>query len=90
MYKRQALTLPGIAGIVLTIGMAIDANVLIFERIREELKAGKGVQGAVETGYSKAFGTIIDANLTTLISSSIVSGALSGLSSALAMVVASS
>ena len=71
-YLDAALTLPGIAGIVLTIGMAIDANVLIFERIREELKAGKGVQGAVETGYSKAFGTIIDANLTTLIVSVIL------------------
>ena len=71
-YLDAALTLPGIAGIVLTIGMAIDANVLIFERIREELKAGKGVQGAVETGYSKAFGTIIDTNLTTLIVSVIL------------------
>ncbi len=71
-YLNAALTLPGIAGIVLTIGMAIDANVLIFERIREELKAGKGTQGAVETGYSKAFGTIIDANLTTLIVSVIL------------------
>ena len=71
-YLDAALTLPGIAGIVLTIGMAIDANVLIFERIREELKAGKGAQGAVETGYSKAFGTIIDANLTTLIVSVIL------------------
>ena len=71
-YLDAALTLPGIAGIVLTIGMAIDANVLIFERIREELKAGKGPQGAVETGYSKAFGTIIDANLTTLIVSVIL------------------
>jgi SecD/SecF fusion protein len=71
-YLDAALTLPGIAGIVLTIGMAIDANVLIFQRIREELKAGKGVQGAVETGYSKAFGTIIDANLTTLIVSVIL------------------
>ena len=71
-YLDAALTLPGIAGIVLTIGMAIDANVLIFERIREELKAGKGTQGAVETGYSKAFGTIIDANLTTLIVSVIL------------------
>jgi len=71
-YLDAALTLPGIAGIVLTIGMAIDANVLIFERIREELKAGKGMQGAVETGYSKAFGTIIDANLTTLIVSVIL------------------
>jgi len=71
-YLNAALTLPGIAGIVLTIGMAIDANVLIFERIREELKAGKGTQGAVETGYAKAFGTIIDANLTTLIVSVIL------------------
>jgi len=71
-YLDAALTLPGIAGIVLTIGMAIDANVLIFERIREELKAGKGTQGAVETGYGKAFGTIIDANLTTLIVSVIL------------------
>ena len=71
-YLNAALTLPGIAGIVLTIGMAIDANVLIFERIREELKAGKGIQGAVETGYARAFGTIIDANLTTLIVSVIL------------------
>ena len=71
-YLDAALTLPGIAGIVLTIGMAIDANVLIFERIREELKAGKGIQGAVETGYARAFGTIIDANLTTLIVSVIL------------------
>ena len=71
-YLDAALTLPGIAGIVLTIGMAIDANVLIFERIREELKSGKGTQGAVETGYAKAFGTIIDANLTTLIVSVIL------------------
>ena len=71
-YLNAALTLPGIAGIVLTIGMAIDANVLIFERIREELKSGKGIQGAVETGYARAFSTIIDANLTTLIVSVIL------------------
>ncbi len=71
-YLDAALTLPGIAGIVLTIGMAIDANVLIFERIREELKSGKGIQGAVETGYSRAFSTIVDANLTTLIVSVIL------------------
>jgi len=71
-YLDAALTLPGIAGIVLTIGMAIDANVLIFERIREELKSGKGIQGAVETGYARAFGTIVDANLTTLIVSVIL------------------
>jgi len=61
-------TLPGIAGIVLTIGMAVDANVLIYERIREELAAGKSVRGSIAAGYSKAFSTIFDSNLTTLIS----------------------
>ncbi len=61
------LTLPGIAGIVLTVGMAVDANVLIFERIREELRLGKTALAAVEAGYEKAFLTIIDANVTTLI-----------------------
>ena len=64
---RAALTLPGIAGIVLTIGMAVDANVLIFERIREELRTGKTPRAAIETGYSKAFLTILDTNVTTLI-----------------------
>jgi SecD/SecF fusion protein len=66
------LTLPGIAGIVLTIGMAVDANVLIFERIREELAAGKSMRGALTGGYSKAFSTIFDTNVTTLISSLIL------------------
>jgi preprotein translocase subunit SecD len=61
------LTLPGIAGIVLTTGMAVDANVLIFERIREELKDGGGIQAAISAGYDKAFTTIADANVTTLI-----------------------
>lgn len=61
------LTLPGIAGIVLTIGMAVDANVLVFERIREERRSGKGIRAAVETGFSRAFTTILDSNLTTLI-----------------------
>jgi len=61
------LTLPGIAGIVLTIGMAVDANVLIFERIREELNLGKTPLAAIDGGYDKAFSTIIDANITTLI-----------------------
>jgi preprotein translocase subunit SecD len=61
------LTLPGIAGIVLTIGMAVDANVLIFERIREELRLGKTPHNAIDAGYSKAFLTIVDANVTTLI-----------------------
>lgn len=66
------LTLPGIAGIVLTIGMAVDANVLIFERIREEAAVGKSLRGALAAGYDKAFGTIFDSNLTTLISSVIL------------------
>ena len=66
------LTLSGIAGIVLTVGMAVDANVLIFERIREELRHNKSVKGAISAGFSKAFGTIIDANVTTLIASVIL------------------
>ena len=66
------LTLPGIAGVVLTIGMAVDANVLIFERIREELAAGKSTRGALNAGYDRAFGTIFDSNLTTLIASVIL------------------
>jgi preprotein translocase subunit SecD len=61
------LTLPGIAGIVLTLGMAVDANVLIFERIREELRAGMTPQASIQRGFSHAFSTIVDANLTTLI-----------------------
>lgn len=61
------LTLPGIAGIVLTVGMAVDANVLIFERIREELRNGMGLQASIKAGYERALITIIDANLTTLI-----------------------
>ncbi|MDI6775876.1 MAG: protein translocase subunit SecD [Syntrophales bacterium] len=64
---KATLTLPGIAGIVLTIGMAVDANVLIFERIREELRLGKTPRAAVEAGYAKAFLTILDTNVTTLI-----------------------
>ncbi len=61
------LTLPGIAGIILTIGMSVDANVLIFERIREELRLGRTVRAAVDAGFSRAFITILDANVTTLI-----------------------
>jgi preprotein translocase subunit SecD len=64
---RATLTLPGIAGLVLTMGMAVDANVLIFERIREEYLKGKTIRSAVDNGYSRAFVTILDANLTTLI-----------------------
>src|SRR5262249_889073 len=61
------LTLPGIAGMVLTVGMAVDANVLIFERIREELRHGVSPQTAINAGFERAFTTIVDANVTTLI-----------------------
>jgi preprotein translocase subunit SecD len=64
---RATLTMPGIAGIILTIGMAVDANVLIFERVREELRLGKTLRAALDTGYSRASITILDANITTLI-----------------------
>jgi preprotein translocase subunit SecD len=64
---QASLTLPGIAGIVLTVGMAVDANVLIFERIREELRNGNSPQASIRAGYEKAFSTIADANITTLI-----------------------
>ena len=63
---QATLTLPGIAGIVLTMGMAVDANVLVFERIREELRRGRNVMAAIEGGYKRAISTIVDANLTTL------------------------
>jgi preprotein translocase subunit SecD len=66
---NATLTLPGIAGIILTIGMAVDSNVLIFERIREELKSGKTVPSAIEQGFARAFVTIIDTHVTTIISS---------------------
>ncbi len=66
-YFHATLTLPGIAGIILTIGMAVDANVLIFERVREELDKGKTVRAAIDVGYGKAFITILDANVTTFI-----------------------
>ena len=69
---QATLTLPGIAGIVLTIGMAVDANVLIFERIREELRGGRSVISAIDAGYSRAMTTIIDSNLTTLIAAIIL------------------
>jgi preprotein translocase subunit SecD len=64
---RATLTLPGIAGMVLTVGMAIDANVLIFERTREELRLGKTPRAAIDSGYTKALVTILDSNVTTLI-----------------------
>ena len=67
-YFEATLTLPGIAGVILTIGMAVDSNVLIFERIREELRTGKAVIAAVDAGFSKAFLTIIDTHVTTVVS----------------------
>ncbi len=66
-YFRSTLTLPGIAGIALTVGMAVDANVLVFERIREELRLGRTVKAAIHAGFDKALSTIVDSNLTTLI-----------------------
>src|SRR3546814_3431088 len=65
------LTLPGIAGIVLGIGLAVDANVLINERIREETRRGRSAMAALDAGFSRAFGTIVDSNLTTLIATEI-------------------
>jgi preprotein translocase subunit SecD len=66
-YFGAALTLPGIAGIILTVGMAVDANVLVFERIKEELRAGRTPRSAIDAGFSKALSSILDANVTTLI-----------------------
>ena len=88
------LTLPGIAGIVLTVGMAVDANVLIYERIREESAKGKSLRGALAAGYNRAFGTIFDSHVTTLISSIILifmgTGSIKGFGVALTIGVAAS
>jgi preprotein translocase subunit SecD len=67
-YFGATLTLPGIAGVILTIGMAVDSNVLIFERIREELRAGKSIPAAVDAGFGKAWWTIVDTHVTTIVS----------------------
>ncbi len=75
---QATLTLPGIAGIVLTVGMAVDANVLIFERIREELRNGSTPQAAIYSGYEKAFSTIADSNITTIIAAALLFGMGSG------------
>jgi protein-export membrane protein SecD len=75
---QATLTLPGIVGILLTIGMSVDANVLINERIREETKRGRTPLGAMQVGFSRAFGTILDANLTTLIKMLILFALASG------------
>ncbi|MDP5207765.1 SecD/SecF family protein translocase subunit, partial [Alishewanella sp. SMS9] len=74
MIPGATLSLPGMAGIVLTVGMAVDANVLIFERIREELSAGRSVQQAIHEGYDRAFATIADSNITTLLVALILFG----------------
>ena len=91
---QATLTLPGIAGIVLTIGMAVDANVLIFERIREEARAGRAPFSAMEAGYRRAFTTIIDSNLTTLIAAIILfvigSGPVKGFAVTLGIGIATS
>ena len=88
------LTLPGIAGLVLTLGMAVDANVLIFERIREELRAGKGSRVAVDEGYKNAYSAIIDGNVTTLITAIILyifgSGPVQGFATTLGIGILSS
>ena len=85
----STLTLPGIAGIVLTIGMAVDANVLIYERIREELKAGKSILAAIDAGFKRAWGTIIDSHLTQLIAAIVLyflgSGPVQGFAVTLAL-----
>jgi preprotein translocase subunit SecD len=69
---KPALTLPGLAGIILTIGMAVDANVLIFERIKEEIRNQKTIRAAIRDGYDRAFLTILDSNLTTLIAAAVL------------------
>jgi preprotein translocase subunit SecD len=88
------MTVPGIAGLALTIGMAVDANVLINERIREELRAGRGVRAAVEAGYDKAFSSIIDGHVTVLISGLILAqygtGPVKGFAIALIVGIAAS
>jgi preprotein translocase subunit SecD len=91
---QATLTMPGIAGIVLTVGMAVDANVLIFERIREELRNGNSPQASIHSGYEKAFSTIADANITTLIAAVVLlsygTGAIKGFAVTLAIGIVTS
>ena len=88
------LTLPGIAGIILTIGMAVDANVLIFERMREEIKAGRSTKDAAEAGFTEAWSTIVDSNLTTLVAAFVLfyfgTGPVRGFAVTLAIGIATS
>ena len=72
VLMKAALTLPGLAGIILTIGMSVDANILVFERIREELRGGKSVRSAIDHGFARAFITIFDAHVTTIITAVIL------------------
>lgn len=67
VFANVTLTLPGIAGIILSVGMAVDANVIIFERIKDESRSGKSINAAIDAGFKRAMGTIIDSNVTTLI-----------------------
>lgn len=94
MIPGAVLTLPGIAGMVLTVGMAVDGNVLIYERIREELRAGRSVQQAIHEGYGNAFSTIADANITTFLTALILfavgSGAVKGFAVTLMIGIATS
>jgi preprotein translocase subunit SecD len=71
-FSSQVLTLPGIAGVILTVGMGVDSNVLIFERIREELRAGKSPAAAVDQGFAHAWTTILDTHVTTMVSAAIL------------------
>jgi preprotein translocase subunit SecD len=71
-FSHAALTLPGIAGVILTIGMGVDSNVLIFERIREEMRAGKGPAQSVDQGFAHAWVTIVDTHVTTIVSAAIL------------------
>jgi preprotein translocase subunit SecD len=91
---RATLTLPGIAGIVLTIGMAVDTNILIFERIREEMRLGKTVRSAIDTGFARAFRTVIDTHITVLVSAAILyqfgTGSVKGFAVSLAIGIAAS
>lgn len=93
-FMGATLTLPGIAGIILTIGMAVDANVLIFERMREEVKAGRSTKDAAKAGFTEAWGTIVDSNLTTLVAAFVLfyfgTGPVRGFAVTLAIGIATS
>jgi protein-export membrane protein SecD len=91
---RAVLTLPGIAGLILGIGMAVDGNVIIFERIKDEVRAGKGIQSALKAGFDRAYVTILDSNITTLIVAVVLSvfgtGAVKGFAVTLAISILTS